>query len=50
MKSVNVKKGQKISKGDIIGEVGSTGKVTSSQLYFAIRKGKEAKDPMKYLK
>jgi murein DD-endopeptidase MepM/ murein hydrolase activator NlpD len=50
MKDVNVKKDQQISKGQIIGTVGSTGKVTSPQLYFAIRKGKDAKNPMNYLK
>ena len=50
MNSVNVKKDQQISKGQTIGTVGSTGKVTSPQLYFAIRKGKDAKNPMNYLK
>lgn len=50
MNSVNVKKDQQISKGQTIGTVGSTGKVTSPQLYFAIRKGKDAKDPMQFLR
>jgi murein DD-endopeptidase MepM/ murein hydrolase activator NlpD len=50
MNSVNVKKDQQISKGQAIGTVGSTGKVTSPQLYFAIRKGKDAKNPMNYLR
>ncbi len=50
MNDVSVKKDQKISKGQTIGTVGSTGKVTSPQLYFAIRKGKDAKNPMNYLK
>ncbi len=50
MSGINVKKDQEISKGQTIGAVGSTGKVTSPQLYFAVRKGKDARDPMKYLK
>ncbi len=50
MNNVNVKKDQHISKGQTIGTVGSTGKVTSPQLYFAVRKGKDAKNPMNYLK
>lgn len=49
LNNVNVKKDQKISKGQAIGTVGSTGKVTSPQLYFAVRKGKDAKNPMNYL-
>jgi murein DD-endopeptidase MepM/ murein hydrolase activator NlpD len=50
LNNVNVKKDQEISKGQTIGTVGSTGKVTSPQLYFAIRKGKTAKNPQDYLK
>jgi murein DD-endopeptidase MepM/ murein hydrolase activator NlpD len=50
LNNVNVKKDQKVSKGQTIGTVGSTGKVTSPQLYFAIRNGKDAKNPMNYLK
>ncbi len=44
-----VKKGAKISQGDVVGYVGSTGKVDQSQLYFAIREGKKPVDPMKYI-
>jgi murein DD-endopeptidase MepM/ murein hydrolase activator NlpD len=50
LNNVNVKKDQEISKGQTIGTVGSTGKVTSPQLYFAIRKGKTAKNPQDFLK
>lgn len=46
---INVSKDQKISRGQILGTVGSSGKVNSPQLYFAIRKGKDARDPNIYL-
>src|SRR5699024_264667 len=36
--SVNVKKGQNISKGDMIGRQGATGQVTGSHLHYEIRK------------
>jgi murein DD-endopeptidase MepM/ murein hydrolase activator NlpD len=53
--SINVELGQQISKGDILGTVGTTGQPTSSQphLHFEIRAsgslGWEAKDPKAYL-
>ena len=37
--------GQQVGKGDIVARVGSTGGVTSPQLHFEIRKGKQALDP-----
>lgn len=36
--SVNVKKGQHVKKGQVIGTQGSTGKVTGSHLHYEIRK------------
>lgn len=45
----NVDKYDRVKQGDIIGYVGSTGNVKSPQLHFAVRDGKEALDPMKYL-
>ena len=47
--SVKVAKGDKVSKGQVIGTVGSTGSVSSPQLYFSLRKGRDAVDPIKYL-
>ncbi len=44
-----VKRGQRITKGQTIAKVGSTGSVTRPQLHFEIRKGKRAIDPRKYL-
>lgn len=44
-----VKRGDKIVKGAEIATVGSTGNVDSPQLYFGIRKGREAVNPETYL-
>lgn len=49
MKELKVKKGDKIKQNTVIGLVGATGNVDSPQLHFAIREGKVAVDPMKYL-
>ena len=44
-----VKKGARVRRGDIIGEVGVTGRVTGPSLHFEIRKGRVARDPIPYL-
>lgn len=43
-------RGQKVNKGQKIGMVGSTGNVSSPQLYFGLRKGRDAVNPQNYLK
>lgn len=43
-------KGAYVKQGDIIGYVGSTGKVEEPQLHFGIREGKIAKDPLQFVK
>ena len=48
--TTNVSRGDMVSKGQVIGTVGDSGNVTSPQLYFSLRKGREAVDPTKYLK
>ncbi len=50
LKNYGVELGQKISKGQKIGLVGNTGKVKSPQLYFGLRKGRDAVNPENYLK
>jgi LysM repeat protein len=45
-----VKRGEKVAKGTKIGTVGMTGNVNSPQLYFALRKGRDAVNPENYLK
>jgi murein DD-endopeptidase MepM/ murein hydrolase activator NlpD len=49
LKDSSVKRGQKIDQGDKIGRVGASGNVTSPQLYFGLRKGRDAVNPLNYL-
>ncbi|MUI12679.1 peptidoglycan DD-metalloendopeptidase family protein [Massilia dura] len=42
-----LKKGQKVSQGDLIGYVGSTGWSTGAHLHYEFRVGGESKDPTK---
>ena len=44
-----VRPGQIVKRGEIVARVGSTGGVTSAQLHFEIRKGRQALDPLRYL-
>jgi murein DD-endopeptidase MepM/ murein hydrolase activator NlpD len=49
LQQISVQKGQKVTVGDIVGKVGATGNVSSPQLHFAVRKGKDVVDPALYL-
>lgn len=49
LSKATAKRGQKVKKLEIIGEVGSTGNVDSPQLYFGLRKGRDAVNPENYL-
>jgi murein DD-endopeptidase MepM/ murein hydrolase activator NlpD len=42
-----MKKGSKVSQGDVIGYVGTTGWSTGAHLHYEFRVGGEAKDPSK---
>jgi murein DD-endopeptidase MepM/ murein hydrolase activator NlpD len=48
--SSSVKRGQKLEKGQKIGTVGTSGNVSSPQLYFGLRKGRDAVNPENYLR
>lgn len=50
MSSISVTVGQTVNRGDVIGNVGSTGRSTGPHLHFEIRRGGEILDPLTYLK
>lgn len=50
LSSVTLEQYQSVKKGDIIGYVGQTGKVTGPHLHFEIRQGGKAEDPRLKLK
>lgn len=50
LSKITVSKGGKVSKGDLIGRVGSTGKSTGPHLHFEIRKGDKALDPEEFVR
>jgi septal ring factor EnvC (AmiA/AmiB activator) len=42
--------GEDVNEGDVVGEVGDTGSLSGAYLHFEIRKGREAVDPLVYLR
>lgn len=44
-----VQKGQRVTRGDVIGRVGSTGRSTFSHLHYEIEEGGERVDPMRFV-
>ncbi|MGH6695263.1 murein hydrolase activator EnvC family protein [Sphingopyxis sp.] len=46
---IDVKRGQSVKMGDVIGRAGATGQVQTSQLHFQLRKNRIPVDPMKQL-
>jgi len=49
LKELELKKGENVAQGDVLGHVGKTGNVETPQLHFGIRKGREPVDPKGYL-
>jgi murein DD-endopeptidase MepM/ murein hydrolase activator NlpD len=50
MSKIRVAKGQKVSRGDRIGDMGNTGRSTGTHLHYEIRIGARAINPMTYIK
>jgi murein DD-endopeptidase MepM/ murein hydrolase activator NlpD len=50
MNHVNVKAGQKVSRGDILGTMGSTGNATGVHLHYEVRKNGRPVNPQPYLR
>lgn len=48
LSKMDVKRGQKVKRGQVIGRVGNTGKSTSPHLHYEVHKGKRPVDPINY--
>lgn len=46
---ITVKRGDVVSRGQVIAKAGQTGTVTTPQIHFELRKGSTPVDPLKYL-
>lgn len=46
---LHVEKGEKVSRGQVIAKVGTTGRSTGPHLHFELRKNSDAIDPKKFL-
>jgi murein DD-endopeptidase MepM/ murein hydrolase activator NlpD len=49
LSKISVKKGEKLSMGDKVGEAGSSGYSTGPHLHFELRKDGMILDPEKYI-
>jgi murein DD-endopeptidase MepM/ murein hydrolase activator NlpD len=50
MSKLHVKKGQRVSRGDRIGDMGNTGRSTGTHLHYEVRVNGKAINPMIYIK
>ncbi len=50
MSSIAVSEGQRVEKGTVIGQVGSTGRSTGPHLHYEVRIDEDATDPMRFVK
>ncbi|MEH6752040.1 MAG: DUF5930 domain-containing protein, partial [Paracoccaceae bacterium] len=50
LSKINVNVGQRVSRGDRIGDMGASGRVTGPHLHYEVRVGGQAVNPMIYIK
>ncbi len=50
LSKIRVEKGQKVSRGDRIGDMGNTGRSTGTHLHYEVRVGGNAVNPMTFIK
>ena len=50
MSRIRVKTGQRVSQGDLIGDMGNTGRSTGPHLHYEVRVNGRAVDPMSFIK
>jgi murein DD-endopeptidase MepM/ murein hydrolase activator NlpD len=50
LSSLRVKKGQRVSRGEIIGGMGSSGRSTGTHLHYEVRRGGDPVNPMTFIK
>lgn len=50
LSKINVSVGQRVSRGDRIGDMGASGRVTGPHLHYEVRVGGQAVNPMIYIK
>ena len=49
MSKINVKKGQKVKRGHVIGEVGTTGTSTGNHLHYEVIKNRKNVNPILFV-
>jgi murein DD-endopeptidase MepM/ murein hydrolase activator NlpD len=47
---VQVRVGQRVGRGDVLGQMGSTGRSTGTHLHFEIRQGGALQNPLNFLR
>lgn len=50
MSRIRVRQGDRIDTGDVVGEVGSSGRSTGPHLHYEVRRNGNAVDPLRFLK